>query len=206
MPELKNARWDKFAKLRAKGCTLGAAYAEAYEKTEAKLHSGHGSRLAQKTVVAQRIEALRPRSEATSSGDLDPEFVIQNLLQVLQKAVDSGKFSSANRTLELLGKFQGMFADSKRDNRMVEPNLPDFYKMTYEEQFNWFASKMSNLKPSWILVDRRVPLRAEGQRDEMVKYFRDQLNAIDPDITVFDPKEVQAKPTEDDGTASSALH
>ena len=206
MPELKNVRWEKFSQLRAKGCTMGAAYAEAYEKTEAKFHSGHGSRLAQKTVVAQRIEELRPRSEATSSGDLDPEFVIQNLLQVLQKAVDSGKFSSANRTLELLGKFQGMFADSKRDNRTVESNLPDFYSMTHEEQFNWFASKMSNLKPSWVLVDRRTPLAAEGKRDELVRHFRDQLRGIDPDITVFDPKEVQAKPTEDGGTASSELH
>jgi hypothetical protein len=46
----------------------------------------------------------------------------------------------------------------------------------------------------------------EGKRDEFVRHFRDQLHAIDSDITVFDPKEVQAKPTEDGGTAGSPLH
>ena len=33
-----------------------------------------------------------------------------------------------------------------------------------------------------------------------------QLHAIDPEITVFDPKEVPANPTEGGGTAGSALH
>ncbi len=64
MPELKNVRWEKFAQLRAKGCTMGAAYAEAYEKTEAKFHSGHGSRLAQKPVVAQRMVSAKSSTQS----------------------------------------------------------------------------------------------------------------------------------------------
>ena len=121
MPELRNSRWEKFAQLVAKGVSRTAAYGEAYNKPGAAANSSHGSRLGQKLIVVQRIEELRPHTEAASSADLDPEFVIRNLLQVLQKAVDSGKFSSANKTLELLGKFQGMFNESRRGNRQADP-------------------------------------------------------------------------------------
>ena len=207
MPELKNKKHEEFATLRAGGCTLGAAYATAFGfETELRQHAAHGSRLSKRPLVAARLEEKLPETAVASTEDLDPEFVIQNLLQVLQKAVDSGKFSSANRTLELLGKFQGMFNDRRNDRRERETDLPDFDGMTPEKIFNYFRRSMADANPSWVLIDKRAPMGAEGNRDELVAHYRTQLRNIDPEIRVLDPKEVQAEPPEDGGTAGSALH
>ena len=83
MPKLKNPRWEAFAGKRALGCSLSKAYAEAYGSPEKRMHSAHGSRLAQKPEVAQRIEELRPRSEVKTSGDVDPEFVMEQLRGII---------------------------------------------------------------------------------------------------------------------------
>lgn len=203
MSELRNMKWEMFAKLRAAGATQSESYARAYNKTPSLGTANSGNRLEQRPLVTKRIEELRPQSEATGSADLDPEFVIQSLLKNLSKAADSGKFSSANRTLELLGKFQGMFNESRRDSRMVDPldgmdeqQLVKFVRRTLTDLGTGTLKKLG-----FIAIEP-----ASAQRDEAVRFFREKLHAIDPDITVFDPQEVQAKPAEDDGTANAPLH
>ena len=158
MPRLENPKHEAFAVLRAKGRTLGSSYATAFgHAKELRLHSGHGSRVAKRPEVTARIEELRPRSEAASSGDLDPEFVIQNLLQVLQRSVESGKFTAANRTLELLGKFQGMF-QSQRDNPTSSP-LDD---MDSEQLVTFVRRSLTNLGPGSLRTLGFVAIEPEA--------------------------------------------
>jgi hypothetical protein len=159
-----------------------------------------------KPEVAERIRELRPRSAVASSGDLDPEFVIQNLLRVLQKSVDSGRFTAANRTLELLGKFQGMFNDRRNDRREQDANLPDLDSMNPDQIFQYMRNKIIDVNPEWQLINRRIPNGLDGKRDELVRHLTTQLRNIDPRIEVIDPGalEVAAEATAEVPPASSS--
>ena len=206
MPELKNARWERFAQLRAKGCSLSASYNEAYDKPAGSNHSAHGSRLGKRPILSARIQELRPRSEVTSSEDLDPEFVIQQLLSSLRDSVSAKKFSASNRTLELLGKYQSMWAESK-NSRLGEPST-ELDGMSADEIRTWMVRKVEDLCPDLVVIKKRATQEVERSKDRasLVSHFVSQLKKVDPEITVFDPKEVPAEPTEHGGTASSELH
>lgn len=77
--------------------------------------------------VAARIQQLQ--SEAADEAATDAAWILKQVRRVYEAAMQAGKFTAANRALELLGKNVGLFVDrlqldSERQGQVVI-YLPD---------------------------------------------------------------------------------
>jgi len=135
VPMLKNSRWELFAKLTARGATRGDAFfgagftANHHGQPSMKIAGTRGSNLfTQHPEIQARIEELvtEEREGALVRSQIDREYVLKQLKENHDRAMqaepvrnrqgmETGEFnyqgSVANRSLELMGKELGMFAD-----------------------------------------------------------------------------------------------
>lgn len=106
MPLLENAKHEKFAQLVAGGAALTVAYAGAgYTK-----HDCNASRLNRNEKVRERIKELQ--QAASEAATVDAAWVFNELQSVYRASMESGRYSSAVRSLELMGKSLGLFAEA----------------------------------------------------------------------------------------------
>ena len=153
--------------------------------------------------MAQRIEELRPRSEVTSSEDVDEEFVLSSLLEPYNKALARGKVSAANRALELLGKKLRLFQERNTRHGQHDP----LDEMDDQQLVKFIRRTLMDLGPGSLKQLGLIAIEpVSSQRDEAVRFFREQLRAIDLEITVFDPQAGQVQPPEDGSAQGEALH
>lgn len=92
-----------------------------------------GSKLLAKSKIKEQIERLK--YHASLKWDLQPTKIVEKLIECYEGASTCGQWGSAARSLELLGKFLGMFNDKqtttiqianftgKDDNSSVEDDL-----------------------------------------------------------------------------------
>lgn len=112
MPPLANSKHEKFAQLVASGSVLSRAYTDAGYRP----HDCNASRLNRNEQVRERIMELQ--RSASESATIDAAWVLGELRTVYRASLESGRYSSAVRSLELLGKSLGLFSES-------EPVLPN---------------------------------------------------------------------------------
>jgi hypothetical protein len=95
---LKNARHERFAQELAKSSTLGVAYVAAgyarNDKNAARLRKNEG--------VAARVAELM--AGAAEKAKIDAAWVLEQAVDLHEKAKAAGAFSPAARALELVGK------------------------------------------------------------------------------------------------------
>lgn len=136
MPQLENARHERFARLVAAGDPASTAYTEAgyAAKTDRSAESA-GSRLLSNVEVASRIAEIRAELEraAQKAATVTKEWVVEKLRENVLRAMQAqpvldregnhtGEYryegNVANKALELLGKEIGMFRgdDADRDH------------------------------------------------------------------------------------------
>lgn len=136
MPQLENARHERFARLVAAGDPASRAYTEAgyAVKTDRSAESA-GSRLLSNVEIACRIAEIRAELEraAQKSALVTKEWVVEKLRENVLRAMQAqpvldregnhtGEYryegNVANKALELLGKEIGMFRgdDADRDH------------------------------------------------------------------------------------------
>ena len=157
MAELRNDRWELFAKLTAKGFKRGEAYtgsgftAKKHGKTDKTVATNRGSSLySNHPEIQARVEEIlnEDREEALITNEITREFVLKNLkdnhdrasaaVPVLDRSGrETGTFkiegNVANRSLELMGKELGMFAD-----RMIFESLDSELEGMNETQLRNF--------------------------------------------------------------------
>ena len=213
MPELKNPKHEKFCRLRASGMTQGKAYASAYDREASRMTGASGAKLQARPDVKARVTELQAEKAIVDGfdvvdGEVDPKLIISALLKNLNRSLEVGNAAGANRAAELLGKTVQMFQTSRDSSRFG--NEPDhkFDRMSADEIRTWMVRTIEKLCPDLKVIKKRAPSEVERGEDRaaLVSHFVSQLKKVDPEIKVIDPKEAQAKPTEDDGTASSGLH
>lgn len=122
MSTLKNPRHERYAQGLASGETQDKAYKDAGYKP----NSGAASRLAGNVRIVARVQEILGR--AAKKAELSAQWVLEQLERVYTQAMEGqpvldryGKptgaviqnLSSANRSLELIGKYEGiaMFTD-----------------------------------------------------------------------------------------------
>lgn len=153
MAELKNSKWEEFARLSAAGYSRGDAYAAAgFEPKSKSVASKRGSALAGRPEIRSRIVELEDELNANTlaRAGVDREWVLKELRANVARSTEAipvrdrqgretGKFTfnaaGANRALELLGKELGLFVerfsveslDSQLDG-MTGEELRDFVK------------------------------------------------------------------------------
>ena len=130
MPELRNPRWEMFAKLTATGKDRASAYMGAgFAVCERRKASKKATRLlSQHPEIKARITEIEEmlHEQTLAATALTREYVIEQLTDNVDIAKaakpvrdrdgkETGEFKAdlgaANRALELLGKEQGMFRD-----------------------------------------------------------------------------------------------
>lgn len=144
MTALANTRWELFCIGVVQGKTQKQAYRDAgFTETGDSAASGLIKRPEIKARIAELIEEKTQFSGKTLGGDgdldakgslayfettgeIDKNWVIQQLMENMRLARDAGQFSAANKVLELLGKEAGMFldkpkapADAKKDKEQA---------------------------------------------------------------------------------------
>jgi hypothetical protein len=129
MAALRNPRWEQFCRFTAMGQRRGEAYANAgYEPKDAKRASQLGSLLFRKPEIKARVTEVEEELREASLSDamIDRTFILKGLKDNHDKASKAvavldrtgrptGEYrydgGVANRSLELMGKELGMFAD-----------------------------------------------------------------------------------------------
>ncbi len=109
MPVLENSRHEKFAQGLAQGMSAAEAYKAAGYEAKGNVAEAAASRLLRDVKVASRVEELKQR--AAVSVQISREWVLEQLVDNLKLAKDTGQLAPANRAAELLGKELGMFVD-----------------------------------------------------------------------------------------------
>lgn len=130
MSELKNQRWERFAQNLVSGMTIDGAY----ESAGYKRNPGNAGRLNKNERVAARVRELQ--GAAAKGAELRAEDIIAGLkrnyavaaglMPIAQGPIkDNGvptepyrlkvDLHAANKSLELLGKTIGLFADDSRE-------------------------------------------------------------------------------------------
>lgn len=135
MPQLDNARHERFARLVAAGDPACRAYIEAgYKAANDAVAWANGARLIGNDRVASRVAEIRAELEqaAQKAATVTKEWVVEKLRENVLRAMQAqpvvdregnptGEYryegNVANRALELLGKEIGMFRgdDADRD-------------------------------------------------------------------------------------------
>jgi phage terminase small subunit len=131
MPVLENAQHELFAQQMAKGASQRDAYrAAGYNTKSDAAADASASRLLSNAKVAARVAELQTKVEALTveKTAVTKAWVIAKLVENVERAMQAepvldnegkptGEYkyngSVANRSLELLGKEQGMFIDRK---------------------------------------------------------------------------------------------
>lgn len=130
MPELRNERWEAYAKLRASGHKKNDAYiAAGYKPKDRRAASNQARNLEQKNPeILARITELEDdlRNDSLRTAAINREYVLEGLRENHQKASQSkaildregnetGEYTfqvaGSNRALELMGKELGMFVE-----------------------------------------------------------------------------------------------
>lgn len=115
MPVLENQRHELFAQ----GLAQGKSASEAYEAAGYSHNDGNAVRLKGNEKVQARVAELQERAAVSVS--LTREWVLEQLIDTVNKAKGTEDYAPANKALELLGKELGMFVDrSESLNRNVE--------------------------------------------------------------------------------------
>jgi hypothetical protein len=109
MAVLENSRHEKFAQGLAQGMSAAEAYRQAGYEVKGNVAEAAASRLLRDVKVASRVEELKQR--AAVSVQISREWVLEQLVDNLKLAKDTGQIAPANRAAELLGKELGMFVD-----------------------------------------------------------------------------------------------
>lgn len=142
MPPLENAKHERFAQLVAGGAALTVAYADAGFKK----HDCNASRLNRNEKVRERIMELQ--RSASESATIDAAWVLGELRTVYRASLESGRYSSAVRSLELLGKSLGLFSESEpllsssASNVQVLIQMPDNGRDPIEQSVDSVATPM----------------------------------------------------------------
>lgn len=136
MPQLENARHERFARLVAAGDPASTAYVEAgYKASTDAVAWANGARLIGNDRVASRVAEIRAELEraAQKAAAVTKEWVVEKLRENVLRAMQAqpvldregnhtGEYryegNVANKALELLGKEIGMFRgdDADRDH------------------------------------------------------------------------------------------
>ncbi len=129
MGALRNLRWEQFCRFTAMGQRRGEAYANAgYDPKDAKRASQLGSLLYRRPEIKARVTEVQEelREVSLSNAMIDRTYVLKGLKDNHDKASKTvavldrngrptGEYrydgGVANRSLELMGKELGMFAD-----------------------------------------------------------------------------------------------
>lgn len=117
-----------------------------------------GQKLANSRRIIRRCEEIRQAmdKELSEFKKVTAEKIVDRLYTVFENALNEGKFSDANRALELLGKHLGMFAAS--DAKTAEPPKTIRNDEDREKIFKQVAS-MSNL------IKAGSALTAQGKKE-----------------------------------------
>ena len=140
MAALQNARWEMFALGIAAGRSQMRAYIDAgYSENS----SANASTLAKREEIHARVaELIEERTQfrstfvdngdlehigavdkARTSGEIDRNWIIEQLMENVKKAADAGQFSASNQALRMLGEEIGMFG-SKKSGGDVDLKVP----------------------------------------------------------------------------------
>ena len=153
MPQLKNARHERFARLIA---IKGATNRDAYVKAGYTAHDPSATRLRKNAKVAARIEELiaKQGEELVDSTVIDRTWVLDMMMQNALAAMQEGKRTSATRALELIGReVAQMFTERKE--LLVQGEVEDL------------LAAMSNRLPPEVYAQVVQGLRAEMGLEEV---------------------------------------
>lgn len=142
MPALSNPKYEMFARCLVQGMSQ----AKAYVKAGYSQNTANASTLAKRPEVRARVqELIEERERATgqmtipdpvgsdlpgpdkpgSPDELDPDWVLMELVENARAARQAGQFSASTKALEMIGRALGMFNDeevSKRKRKEAEDN------------------------------------------------------------------------------------
>ncbi len=107
MPMLKNSRHELFAQALAAGKPAD----EAYQEAGFSANRGNASRLRTNENVVARIAELQGR--VAEGLVITKQWILERLVENMNRAMQTDQGAVANRALELLGKEHGMFIDRK---------------------------------------------------------------------------------------------
>ncbi len=130
MGMLTNQRHELFAQALAAGKTQDQAYKDAgYEPDRP-----HASRLATNGNVRARVEELQAR--ATEGVVISRQWIIERLVENVNRSKEIDEISARNRALELLGKEYGMFIDKHEIDQTTtvlsaDPMTPDEWEAEF---------------------------------------------------------------------------
>lgn len=114
-PSKLNARQKRFCEEYVKEPNATkAAIAAGYTKASATVTS---CRLMKQPHIQEYIDALH--TEIAARNEITIDSIVKNLRDVYAAAMKDGKFSDANRAMELLGKYLGMFTEHTRTSISV---------------------------------------------------------------------------------------
>ena len=169
MPELRNPRWEAFARFTAIGKKRAEAHKLAgYTAKTAKTHANLATRLLTKPEVKARVTEIEEelRTNAVAKAGLDREYVLTELRKNHEKCATpepvigrdgepSGemKFNAAgsNKALELMGKELGRFAD-----RLILDDFDEHLQGMNGEDLRAFVASVAS----------EVGIRVVNQSDE----------------------------------------
>ena len=121
---LKNGRYERFAQQIAGGRSASEAYRVCGYRGKGRSQSA--CRLLRRPEVAARVESLRMdvSREVVSQIAVNTGWVVDTLVQIINRAMQDCNFGAATHALNLLGKNMGMF-QLKPGEMAQQMNLAD---------------------------------------------------------------------------------
>jgi len=102
-----------------------AAYLRAGYKCTEEAARRAASRLLTNVDVKAEIE--RRQEKIGEKNDITVEWILEEMKDTYRQAKEMGEYSAANKSLEMLGRYKGMFNDKLKVDATVTKKLEEFF-------------------------------------------------------------------------------